>query len=61
MSRSFTVKEANEAMRREIDKIYLEAWKQGVSVRLCLHTPQTPIVVTPAEMVEILKDKGLDL
>ena len=27
-----TVKEANEAMRREIDKIYLEAWKQGVSV-----------------------------
>jgi len=27
-----TVKEANEAMRREIDNIYLEAWKQGVSV-----------------------------
>ena len=27
-----TVKESNEAMRREIGKIYLEAWKQGVSV-----------------------------
>jgi len=31
------------------------------AILVCLHTPQMPIVVTPAEMVEILKDKGLDL
>lgn len=27
-----TVKEANEAVRSEVEKIYLEAWRQGVSV-----------------------------
>jgi len=27
-----TVKEVNEAVRREVEKIYQEAWKQGVSV-----------------------------
>ena len=27
-----TVKEVNEAVRREVEKIYQESWKQGVSV-----------------------------
>lgn len=27
-----TVKEVNDAVRNEVEKIYLEAWKQGVSV-----------------------------
>ena len=27
-----TVKEVNEAVRREVEKIYLESWQQGVSV-----------------------------
>ena len=27
-----TVKEVNKAVRREVEKIYLESWQQGVSV-----------------------------
>ena len=27
-----TVKEVNEAVKREVERIYLESWKQGVSV-----------------------------
>ena len=27
-----TVKEANEAVRREVERIYMESWRQGVSV-----------------------------
>lgn len=27
-----TVKQTNEAVRSEVEKIYLEAWRQGVSV-----------------------------
>ena len=27
-----TVKEVNEAVRQEVEKIYLEAWQQGISV-----------------------------
>lgn len=27
-----TVKEVNEAMRREIEKIYVESWQKGLSV-----------------------------
>ena len=27
-----TVKEVNEAVKREVEKIYLESWRQGVSV-----------------------------
>ena len=42
-------------------KAHSGSHRGAVSVRLCLHTPQTPIVVTPAEMVEILKDNGLGL
>jgi len=42
-------------------KAHSGSHRGSVSVRLCLHTPQTPNVVTPAEMVEILKDKGLGL
>lgn len=28
----FTTKEVNEAVRREVERIYLESWLQGVSV-----------------------------